>query len=72
MSFTSRFSELRGILSELLSAAYWIGGGGGIVLGAGSFRFYEIHFNHPLQSTTLCNYKALMLKYKKNLPRKQH
>ena len=31
----------------------------------GSFRFHEIHFNHPLQSTTLCNYKALMLKYKK-------
>ena len=31
----------------------------------GSFRFHEIHFNHPLQSTTLSNYKALMLKYKK-------
>ena len=34
-------------------------------VGGGSFRFHEIHFNHPLQSTTLCNYKALMLKYKK-------
>ena len=31
----------------------------------GGFRFHEIHFNDPLQSTALCNYKALMLKYRK-------
>jgi hypothetical protein len=29
-----------------------------------NLRFHEIHFNHPLQSTTLCNYESLMLEYK--------
>lgn len=33
-----------------------------------NLRFHEIHFNHPLQSTTLCNYKSLMLEYKKKNP----